>query len=95
MRLAATLADQVTTPICDGDLAIDEVYCYDLADGVYTLKAGGESVLLRAVEGELYWVARPFDSGDVSSWAEERRLTRLTLGRLTFHDAGGHRHRRV
>ena len=61
----APLADQVTTPTCDGDLATHEVYCYDLADGVYTLKAGGESVLLRAVEGELYWEARPFDSGDV------------------------------
>jgi len=85
----APLADQVTTPTCDGDLATHEVYCYDLADGVYTLKAGGESVLLRAVEGELYWEARPFDSGDVIElWAEERRLTRLTLGRLTFHDDG-------
>ena len=50
----APLADQVTTPTCDGDLASHEVYCYDLADGVYTLNVAGESVLLRAVEGELY-----------------------------------------
>ncbi|MDA0172705.1 hypothetical protein OJ998_26620 [Solirubrobacter taibaiensis] len=85
----APLADQVTTPTCDGDLATHEVYCYDLADGVYTLKVAGESVLLRAVDGELYWEARPFDTGDVIElWAEERRLTRLTLGRLTFHDDG-------